>query len=102
LQRALAIDYLFVDTHPGVNEETLLSIGFSDTLVIALRADHHDYQGITVTIDLARQLETPQILMVVDRVLQPFDARLANSLVVRLIHLTHPVSEGFRSVAEIE
>ena len=26
---ALELDYLFVDTHPGLNEETLLSIGLS-------------------------------------------------------------------------
>jgi MinD-like ATPase involved in chromosome partitioning or flagellar assembly len=125
LQRALALDYLFIDTHPGVNEETLLSIAISDTLVVVLRADHQDYQGTAVTVDLARRLETPRILMVVNKVLPPFDAaavgakigatygvpvagvlplaedlvRLASSGVFCLVYPEHPVSEILRSVA---
>lgn len=69
----LRLDYLFIDTHPGVNEETLLSIAMSDTLVIILRADHQDYQGTAVTVDLARRLEVPRMLMVVNKVLPSFD-----------------------------
>ena len=34
--KALNLDYLVIDTHPGVNEETLLSIAISDHL-----CDHH-------------------------------------------------------------
>ena len=33
------LDYLFIDTHPGLNEETLLSIATSDILIIILRPD---------------------------------------------------------------
>jgi len=40
LVKALALDYLFIDTHPGVNEETLLSIAISDKLFVVLRPDH--------------------------------------------------------------
>ena len=74
MQQTLGLDYLFIDTHPGVNEETLLSIAVSDTLLIVLRTDHQDYQGTAVTVDLARRLETPRILLVVNKVLPPFDA----------------------------
>ena len=73
LQRALCLDYLFIDTHPGVNEETLLSIAISDALVIVLRADNQDYQGTAVTVDLAQRLETPRIMLVVNKVLEPID-----------------------------
>jgi len=45
LQQTLTLDYLFIDTEPGVNEETLLSIAISDTLVIVLRTDHQDDQA---------------------------------------------------------
>jgi MinD-like ATPase involved in chromosome partitioning or flagellar assembly len=125
LQQALALDYLFIDTHPGVNEETLLSIAISETLVIVLRADYQDYQGTAVTVDLARRLETPQICLVVNKVLPPFDAaavsakigatyevpvagvlplsedlvRLASSGVFALVHPSHPVTDVLRSVA---
>jgi len=37
--KSLKLDYLFIDTHPGLNEETLLSIAISDALVVILRPD---------------------------------------------------------------
>lgn len=45
LIRSLNLDYLFIDTHPGLNEETLLSIGISNVLVVLLRPDSQDFQG---------------------------------------------------------
>jgi len=33
----LQLDYLFIDTHPGLNEETLLSIAISDCLLLPFR-----------------------------------------------------------------
>jgi MinD-like ATPase involved in chromosome partitioning or flagellar assembly len=75
LGERLSLDYLLIDTHPGVNEETLLSIAISDTLVLILRPDHQDYQGTAVTLELARRLEVPQLLLVVNKVLPAFDFR---------------------------
>jgi septum site-determining protein MinD len=53
----LKLDYLLIDTHPGVNEETLLSIAVSDILVVVMRPDNQDFQGTAVTLELARRLE---------------------------------------------
>jgi MinD-like ATPase involved in chromosome partitioning or flagellar assembly len=39
LIKNMDLDYLFIDTHPGLNEETLLSIAISDILIILLRPD---------------------------------------------------------------
>ena len=75
LVEALALDYLLIDTHPGVNEETLLSIAISDTLILILRPDHQDYQGTAVTLELARRLEVPQLLLLVNKALSSFDFR---------------------------
>jgi MinD-like ATPase involved in chromosome partitioning or flagellar assembly len=69
----LNLDYLFIDTHPGLNEETLLSIAISDVLVIILRPDQQDYQGTAVTVDVARKLDIPNMLLVVNKVLTSFD-----------------------------
>lgn len=69
----LALDYLFIDTHPGLNEETLLSIAISDMLVVILRPDQQDYQGTGVTVDVARRLEVPHMALVVNKVLASFD-----------------------------
>jgi septum site-determining protein MinD len=40
-----------------LNEETLLSILISDTLVLILRPDQQDFQGTAVTVEVARKLK---------------------------------------------
>ncbi|MGK7941020.1 MAG: MinD/ParA family protein [Crocosphaera sp.] len=69
----LELDYVFVDTHPGLNEETLLSVGLSETLVIILRPDQQDYLGTAVIVDVAKELEVPQMLLVVNKALPDID-----------------------------
>jgi MinD-like ATPase involved in chromosome partitioning or flagellar assembly len=70
----LALDVLLIDTHPGLNEETLLSIAISDALAIILRPDQQDYQGTGVTVEVARKLEVPRLALVVNKVPASFDA----------------------------
>src|SRR5512147_1498809 len=53
---SLNLDVLLIDTHPGLSEETLLSIAISDALVIILRPDQQDFQGTSVTVEVARKL----------------------------------------------
>lgn len=68
LHATLNLDALLIDTHPGLNEETLLSIAISDTLIIILRPDQQDFQGTDVTVAVARRLEVPQMMLVVNKV----------------------------------
>lgn len=68
LIQALDLDILMIDTHPGLNEETLLSIALSDLLLIILRPDQQDYQGTGVTVEVARRLKVPCMLLVVNKV----------------------------------
>jgi MinD-like ATPase involved in chromosome partitioning or flagellar assembly len=70
---ALNLDLLMIDTHPGLNEETLLSIAISDTLVIVLRPDQQDYQGTSVTVEVARKLDVPRLLLIVNKLPALFD-----------------------------
>jgi septum site-determining protein MinD len=74
LIKALSLDILLVDTHPGLGQETLLTIAVSDVLLLMLRPDQQDYQGTGVTVRVARQLDTPRMLMVVNKVPAAFDA----------------------------
>jgi MinD-like ATPase involved in chromosome partitioning or flagellar assembly len=69
----LQLDYLFIDTHPGLNEETLLSIAISDVLILLLRPDAQDFQGTAVTVDVARRLSVPRMLMLVNKALPSMD-----------------------------
>ncbi len=64
----LNLDYLFIDTHPGVNEETLLSIAVSHVLLLIMRPDNQDFQGTAVTVELARQLEVPAMYILLNKV----------------------------------
>lgn len=70
----LKLDVLMIDTHPGLNEETLLSISISDVLVLILRPDQQDYQGTAVTVEVARKLDVPSMMLVVNKLPAVFDA----------------------------
>lgn len=74
LSELLTLDYLFVDTHPGLSEETLLAIGVSDVTVVILRPDCQDYQGTAVVLDVAQQLEVSRLLLVANKVLPEVNA----------------------------
>lgn len=74
LAAELELDVLLLDTHPGLNEETLLSIAMSDALAIVLRPDHQDYEGTHVTVSVARKLAVPRTVLVVNKTPESFDA----------------------------
>lgn len=69
----LSLDVLLLDTHPGINEETLLSIAMSNVLAIVLRPDQQDYQGTRVTVAVAKKLGVPRTLLVVNKAPDVFD-----------------------------
>jgi len=69
----LGLDALLIDTHPGLGEETLLSIVISHTLVIILRPDQQDYEGTGVTVQVARRLKVPNMVLLVNKVPAMFD-----------------------------
>lgn len=121
----LRLDYLLIDTHPGVNEETLLSIAISDKLLLVMRPDSQDFQGTAVTAELARRLDIPEMLIIInkvppgidtaqlrERVEQLYQAEVAamlplNHEIVRLASSgifvnrcpEHPMTMGLRDVA---
>lgn len=74
LIESFKLDVLIIDTHPGLNEETLLSIAVSDALVIILRPDQQDYQGTGVTVEVARKLDVSHLLLLVNKVPSTLEA----------------------------
>lgn len=76
LVRSMQLDYLFIDTHPGLSKETFLTIAISHFLLIILRPDKQDYQGTAVTIDVARQLNVRNMMLIINKALSSlsFDA----------------------------
>ncbi|QZZ21205.1 MinD/ParA family protein [Leptothermofonsia sichuanensis E412] len=67
LVKTLQLDYLFIDTHPGLSKETFLSIAISHILILILRPDKQDYQGTAVTLDVARQLKVRKTLLTINK-----------------------------------
>ena len=122
----LSLDVLFIDTHPGLNEETLLSLVISDALIIIMRPDHQDFEGTGITARVAKELEVPRISIVVNKTPPAFDAeavrervattydcevaavllhsddlmQLASEGIFVLRHPDHPLSDDYRRLAD--
>lgn len=82
LMTALRLDALLIDTHPGLNNETLMSVSVSDSLALILRPDYQDYQGTAVVVDVSRRLGVENMVLVANKVpasvpLEPLRAQLA-------------------------
>ena len=125
LVKGLHLDYLFIDTHPGLSKETFLSIAIAHVLILILRPDKQDYQGTAVAVDVARQLKVRKMLLTINKVHNKlnFDVlrekveeiyevpvvgifplseevvQLASEGVFCIQFPDHPVSQEFRSVA---
>lgn len=69
----LNLDYLLVDNHAGLTEETLFFISVCDVLVVILRPESQDFQGTAVTVDVGRQLGVSQILPVINWLVPSMD-----------------------------
>jgi MinD-like ATPase involved in chromosome partitioning or flagellar assembly len=121
----LNLDYLIIDTHPGVNEETLFSLAISDSLAIVLRPDQQDFQGTAVTVDLARKLKVPNLFLVINMALTSYSfdalrelmegtydcpvatilplsedvARAQSSDIFSLRNPVHPFTRGIKEIA---
>ena len=119
------LDVLLIDTHPGLNEETLLSIAISDSLAVVMRPDQQDFQGTSVTVEVARKLDVPHMVIVVNKVPPSYDENdvsanveqtydcpvaavlhhsdemmtLASSGIFVLHYPNHPISEKFKAIA---
>ncbi len=125
LIKELQLDYLLIDTHPGLNEETLLSIAICDSLLLLLRPDRQDYQGASVTLEVAHKLEVPNLYLAVNKATSGYDfdalkqqieavyncpvlavlplseeiAQLASSELFYMRHPEHEITEALKHIA---
>jgi len=122
----LNLDYLLIDTHPGLNEETLLSIAVSDKLFVVMRPDQQDFEGTSITLRVATRLKVPEISILINKVPQSLDIEklnhkventygfkveaiiphdddlmsLASSNIFILEYLNHPITDIFSSIIQ--
>lgn len=57
------LDYLIIDTHPGIEKSTLISMGCCDMNIIISRMDSQDIFGTGVMLEVTKVLGKPQILI---------------------------------------
>ena len=100
------LDYLFIDTHPGLNEETFLSVALSDILFVILRPDEQDYLGTAVTLEISKKFEIPKIYLIVNKLLPKYKPKDVEKQMQKTFHV--PVagiihfSEDFADAASKE
>ncbi len=125
LVKALDLDYLFIDTHPGLSKETFLTIAISHCLLLIVRPDKQDYQGTAVTLDVARQLNVRHVQIVINKAFSTLEpealrqkveetygvpvaglfplsedvVQLASEGVFCVRYPGHPISQEFQAVA---
>jgi len=63
LCRIYHLDYVFIDSHPGVERDTLLAMALCDNLVLISRVDQQDLFGSGVMTEVAGQLNKPVVLI---------------------------------------
>ncbi|MFD7555639.1 MULTISPECIES: P-loop NTPase [unclassified Streptomyces] len=63
LARHLALDVLLLDTHAGLNNESVTAMASADVLMIMARADRIDLSGVEETIALAGRLPCRRTLV---------------------------------------
>ena len=83
LTQALSLDYLLTDSGSGVNELSLTGMATSDVAVFVLRLDRHDYQGTAVMLDLARKLEVPRLVLVVNMVSESLNSQEVRARIIK-------------------
>ena len=75
LVSALRLDYLFIDTHSGFGEETLLAIDESNIVLFVLCPDQQDFQGIESAVSMAQSFAVPKLLPIINKAPTGLDTR---------------------------
>lgn len=80
LIETLELDFLIIDTHPGLNRETMMTLAIADEVIFLIRPDAQDYHGSAVLIEVAKRLHIPQMRMLANKVTEADQSRLADQL----------------------
>lgn len=95
----LTLDVLLVDTHAGLDQDSLAAMAMSDTLLIVLRLDQQDYQGTAVTIDVAHQFKITDLSLLANLVPESFQPETVATQLEQTYHC--PVSAVVPSCEEL-
>ena len=88
LARDYNLDYLLIDSHPGIEKDTLLSMALCDYLVLISRVDQQDLFGSGVMTEVASQLRKP-VVLILNMVPSSVSEKEASKIADRLAELFH-------------
>ncbi|HIE31210.1 MAG TPA: MinD/ParA family protein, partial [Methanosarcinales archaeon] len=106
IMNIFGMGYLFIDTHPGLNEETLISAAISDVFIIVLRPDNQDYQGTSISLEVARRIGITKASLVINKIPGSYDpvevrARIEEAYECKVIGAI-PLSEDLAKIGSKE
>ncbi len=118
------LDYLILDTHPGIDEEIVLAVATADIIVEVMRIDQQDLTGAYVSLAVAAKLGKKPMILVnmvpkslgtvgMDLVQKTFDYPILGELpfyedvmaarskgVFVLKHANHPLAQQISKIAD--
>ena len=83
LMKQLALDLLLIDTHPGLNRETILTTAVSQALIVVIRPDSQDFHGTAVLMEVSGRLGVPRTFMLINKIPSKLDRADVRSKVER-------------------
>lgn len=99
IRQQLQLDYLLIDTHPGLGEEALLAIAMCDVLLMLLLPDPQSIQQGAVSVEVARKLGVTDIFPVMNLVLDEVNPEEFQAKIREVYGVTQtawvPFSEDF-------
>ncbi|MFN8441280.1 MAG: MinD/ParA family protein [Caldilineaceae bacterium] len=67
MAKFFALDFLFVDTDPGLDKQTFFALEAANSFFMVMTPDEQDSRGAAATVQVARQLEIPHIWVLVNK-----------------------------------
>lgn len=64
----LKLDYLLIDSPPGIAEENLLPISIADMMAVVFRPDKQDFQETSIALEIADKLGIPNKFIIANQV----------------------------------
>ncbi|HSH02740.1 MAG TPA: MinD/ParA family protein [Anaerolineae bacterium] len=72
MSETLQLDYLIIDTQYGLNDDAIMALAQSDTLLVTLLADQQGYEGTAIILDVSASLEVPHTHLILNQVPESF------------------------------
>jgi MinD-like ATPase involved in chromosome partitioning or flagellar assembly len=67
MAKLFALDFLFVDTDPGLDKQTFFALEAADSFLMVMTPDEQDSRGAAATVQVARRLDIPHVWVLINK-----------------------------------